>query len=125
MPERPHAASDVPDASPQPCPLCRRSIVAGDSAGGHDGRVLHLDCYIAVLRASGVLLTFLKGHVDEPFCTTCLVSAIAVTFDETALAHAWLRTRPGIRLELAPCAGCGSRRVTLAYEVTTAAPSVS
>jgi hypothetical protein len=78
--------------------------------------VLHLDCDIAVLRASGELLSFLKRRAGEAFCTTCLVNTIDVTFDEAALAHAWLRARPGMRFAVAPCAGCGGRRVTLAYE---------
>jgi hypothetical protein len=90
--------------------------VAGDSAGRHDGRILHLDCYIAVLRTSGEVLTYLKARVAEPYCTTCLVNAISVTFDEVALAHSWLRARPGIRLGVTPCASCGARRVTLAWE---------
>jgi hypothetical protein len=78
--------------------------------------VLHLDCYIAVLRGTGELLSFLKRRNREAFCTTCLVNTVDVTFDEAALAHAWLRARPGMRFEVAPCAGCGGRRVTLAYE---------
>jgi hypothetical protein len=122
--ERPHVASAGVDTTPQPCPLCRRPIVAGDSAGRHDGRVLHLDCYIAVLRTSGELLTYLRAHVAEPYCTTCLVNAISVTFDEVALAHAWLRARPGIRLGVAPCTSCGGRRVTLAWETDTPARSL-
>jgi hypothetical protein len=114
--ERPSVSIEVLDAAPHPCPLCRRPIVAGDSAGQHDGRVLHLDCYIAILRASREMLSYLRHRAGQAFCTTCLVSAIAVAFDEAALAHAWLRARPGIRLEVVPCAGCGGRRVTLAYE---------
>jgi hypothetical protein len=109
---QPHVSIDV---APQPCPLCRQPIVAGDSAGRHGGRVLHLDCYIAVLRTSGELLAHLKARAGAPYCTTCLVGAVAVTFDEVGLAHGWLRARPGIRIEVARCAACGGRRVTLAF----------
>lgn len=70
------------------------------------------------------MLSYLRGRADQAFCTTCLVSAITVAFDEAALAHARLRARPGIRIEVMPCAGCGGRRVTLAYE-TTARPLTS
>jgi hypothetical protein len=114
--ERSHVAIAEKDITSHPCPLCRRPIVAGDSAGRHDGRVLHLDCYIAVLRTSGELLGYLRARAAEPYCTTCLVNAISVTFDEVALAHSWLRARPGIRLGVTPCASCGARRVTLAWE---------
>ena len=110
------------DISPDPCPLCRRPIVAGDSAGRHDGRVLHLDCYIAVLRTSGELLSYLRARAADPYCTTCLVNAISVTFDEVALAHSWLRARPGIRLGVTPCASCGGRRVTLSWDHALSAP---
>lgn len=103
-----------------PCPLCRRPIAAGDSAGLHGGRVLHLDCYLAVSHANQELLSYLKGRADRAFCTTCLVSASAVTFEEAALAHAWLRARAGIRIEVAPCSACGGRRVTLAYHSSPA-----
>jgi hypothetical protein len=118
--ERSPVATAGVDIAPQPCPLCRRPIVAGDSAGRHDGHVLHLDCYIAVLRTSGELLTYLRARVTEPYCTTCLVNAISATFDEVALAHGWLRSRPGVRLAVAPCTSCGGRRVTLAWESTAA-----
>ena len=102
--------------SASPCPLCRRPIAAGDSAGLHGGRILHLDCYIAVVHANNRLLAYLKRRVDQAFCTTCLVSANAVTFEEAALAHAWLRARAGIRAEVAGCNACGGRRVTLAFK---------
>jgi len=113
---RPFASSEAP--LPTPCPLCRHPIASGDSAGHYDGRILHLDCYIAVLRASAALLAQLRRHADEALCTTCLVSAMNVTFDEAALAHAWLRTRPGIRFAVAACAVCGGRRVTLTCETS-------
>jgi hypothetical protein len=122
--EQPVVSSAPPEMTALPCPLCRRGLATGDSAGLHGGRVLHLDCYIAVLRTSGDLLSYLKRRIDEPFCTTCLVSAIAVTFDETALAHSWLRAHPGIRLEVAPCASCGARRVTIAYEMADGGAAV-
>lgn len=109
------APTEAESAASSPCPLCRRPIGAGDSAGLHGGRVLHLDCYIAVVRADTELLSYLKRRVGEAFCTTCLVSASAVTFEEAALAHAWLLARAGVRVEVAPCAACGGRRVTLAY----------
>jgi hypothetical protein len=109
------ASGEIHAVAPSPCPLCRRPITAGDSAGLHGGRILHLDCYIAVVHASTELLAYLQRRADTALCTTCLVSASAVTFDEAALAHAWLRARAGIRVEVTPCAACGGRRVTLAY----------
>lgn len=103
-----------------PCPLCRRPIAAGDSAGLHGGRILHLDCYIAVVHADNRLLAYLKRRVDQAFCTTCLVSANSVTFEEAALAHAWLRARAGVRAEVAACSACGGRRVTLVFKALRA-----
>jgi hypothetical protein len=81
----------------------------------HGGRILHLDCYLAVVRADEDLLAFLKRRADAAFCTTCLVSSNTVTFDEAALAHGWLRARAGVRVEVGTCSSCGGRRVTLAY----------
>jgi len=81
----------------------------------HGGRILHLDCYLAVVRADEDLLAYLKRRADAAFCTTCLVSANAVTFDEAALAHGWLRARAGVRIEVGTCSACGGRRVTLAF----------
>jgi hypothetical protein len=120
VPDRSRVSSAAADTAADPCPLCRRHIAAGDSAARHDRHVLHLDCYIAVLRTSGDLLAYLKARAGAPYCMTCLVNAIGVTFDEVALAHAWVRSRPGIRVAVMPCAGCGGRRVTLAWE--SAAP---
>jgi len=114
------AAPEREAPAPSPCPLCRRPIAAGDSAGLHGGRILHLDCYIAVVHANTKLLAFLKRRVNQAFCTTCLVSANAVTFEEAGLSHAWLRARAGVRAEVAPCAACGGRRVTLAFNVPRA-----
>lgn len=115
MQERSFASVEAQSVTPLPCPLCRRPIAAGDSAGLHGGRILHLDCYIAVVHADVELLSYLKRRANAAFCTTCLVSASAVTFEEAALAHAWLRARAGIRVDVGPCAACGGRRVTLAY----------
>ena len=81
----------------------------------HGGRILHLDCYLAVVRADEELLGYLKSREGVSFCTTCLVSASAVTFDEAALAHGWLRARAGVRIEVGACSACGGRRVTLTY----------
>jgi hypothetical protein len=88
----------------------------------HGGRILHLDCYLAVVRADEELLAYLKRRAGAAFCTTCLVSASAVTFDEAALAHGWLRARAGVRIEVGTCSACGGRRVTLAY-VTSGGPA--
>lgn len=115
------ATPEADPVAPAPCPLCRRPIGAGDSAGLHGGRILHLDCYIAVVHANTALLAYLKRRVGEAFCTTCLVSAITVTFEEAALAHAWLQARAGVRVEVAACTACGGRRVTLAYVSARAA----
>lgn len=81
----------------------------------HGGRILHLECYLAVVRADEELLAYLKRRADAAFCTTCLVSASSVSFDEAALAHGWLRARAGVRIEVGNCSACGGRRVTLAY----------
>src|SRR2546421_1576642 len=110
-----HAAREAPPQATSPCPLCRRPIASGDSAGMHGGRILHLDCYLTVVRADEELLAYLKRRADAGFCTTCLVSANAVTFDEAALAHGLLRARAGVRVEVGTCSACGGRRVTLAY----------
>jgi hypothetical protein len=87
----------------------------------HGGRILHLDCYLAVVRADEELLAYLKTRAGAAFCTTCLVSATAVTYDEAALAHGWLRARAGVRIAVAACAACGGRRVALSYTAARAA----
>ncbi|MBM3221786.1 MAG: hypothetical protein FJZ38_24470 [Candidatus Rokubacteria bacterium] len=72
-------------------------------------------CYLAVVRADEALLAHLKRRADTAFCTTCLVGATSVTFEEAALAHGWLGARAGVRIEVGNCSACGGRRVTLAY----------
>jgi hypothetical protein len=112
---QPRLASSEAHVASSPCPLCRRPIASGDSAGLHGGRILHLDCYITVVRADATLLAYLQRRADAAFCTTCLVTANALTFDEAALAHPWLRARAGIRIDVKACAVCGGRRVTFTY----------
>jgi hypothetical protein len=92
--------------------------VAGDSAGLHGDRILHLDCYIAVVHADVALLSYLKTRPGAAFCNTCLVGATGITFEEAMLARGWLRARPGIRFDVGPCRACGGRRVTLVYALS-------
>jgi hypothetical protein len=105
-----------PDLVPTaPCPLCRWPIRAGGSAAAHGGDVVHAECYLILIRADEDLLAYLKQHAGAAFCTTCLVAATGVTFDQVLLAQGWLSARAGARLEMSTCSACARERMTLAY----------
>ena len=106
------------------CVSCGRKIQCGDRVYVGSGWLAHLDCRIASAPrgSSEAIAQRLIDQASTRFCLACLAASLGLTIPDVKQAISQLTLAPTIHVEVAPCANCKRRTLTVSAEPSSSEP---